>query len=93
MLPNGVPFPVVPEATGDHEHHRPGHAAERPDARTMTVPISRSEDAAMKVQGHCIDGMRAASVRLRLTAHWTGGVHAPAGPAICRRHAVTLCHA
>jgi multiple sugar transport system substrate-binding protein len=32
MLPNGIPFPACPSA-GNHEHHRPRHAAERPDRR------------------------------------------------------------
>ena len=31
MLPNGIPFPVAAGGARDHEHHRPGHAAERAD--------------------------------------------------------------
>ena len=32
MLPYGIPFPALPSSR-DHEHHRPGHAAERLDRR------------------------------------------------------------
>jgi multiple sugar transport system substrate-binding protein len=48
MLPNGIPFPVMPGSARDHEHHRPGHDAERPDRHHDGRPGAKDAAARSK---------------------------------------------